>query len=333
MPQHEGPDTRDEEMSEATSRLMAAGTLLANGESLRGLAGGSRQRSVAVDTTPPEEVDIAIITVLPEEFAAVRQRLENPQLAAGLAERPNSYAWETATLPGRSGDYRVVLAMAGRPGNISGALVTVDTVERWHPRYVIMVGIAGGLAPGIALGDVVVSTTIYGYEYGKLLADKFQPRTAFVYATDGALVSSSKRMAVIGDGWRSSLSPHPEPFAPKVFHGEVASGEKVVDSRNASLFREILQVWPNLSAVEMEGAGAAGAIEALRSRQTIGFAMVRGISDIPPGTSVSGQPADAGVVQSRQRDKSKVIASDTAAAFVIHWITQGWPVLPKVRKE
>ena len=85
--------------------------------------------------------------------------------AQGTTRHPNRYSWELGEVssPGRLRTYRVVLAMAGAQGTSGGLLVVRETIETFHPSYVLLVGIAGGLGQ-VHRGDVVVSSHVYGYE-------------------------------------------------------------------------------------------------------------------------------------------------------------------------
>lgn len=275
-------------------------------------------------TGSDEPVDVAIITVLAEEYGAVHALLREPRHLPGTADDPNLYGWEIGRIDrvghaGGPGSYWVVLALAGRAGNVNASEATVATVLRWRPRYVVLVGIAGGLrVDDCTLGDVVVSSVIVGYEYGKL-EGVFQPRPHWVYRPDGALLASATRFKAVGGGWSDGLRAPPAP-APKVLIGVVAAGEKVVDDPTNPFFAAVEAAFPKLQAVEMEGAGAASAIEHLHARgQRVGFVMVRGISDMPR-TGVGSQSAE--------RDRNKLLACAAAARFTTRWIAEAWPVEP-----
>lgn len=274
----------------------------------------------AADTTG---TDILIVTVLREEYTAVLQLLSNTRPVQGRPDAPALYGWRTGTVarePG--GEYRVVLALTGSAGTVTASQAVVRSVERWKPRYVLLVGIAGGLPPdGCAVGDAVVSTKIYGYEYGKV-EDGFQPRPDWVYQVDGGLCTSAQAFVAANPGWCAGIVP-----APKVLFGPVASGNKVVDNPADPSFAAVLKHWPKLQAVEMEGAGAAAAIDELRTVGVhhVGFLMVRGISDMPrpPGER------DGAVAQTGERDANKRRACEVAASFAVRWIAAEWPVEPR----
>lgn len=270
----------------------------------------------AKETT--DAVDIAIVTVLDEEYRAVHELLRAARHLPGTDGAPNLYGWEAGHIDRADGlgSYRVVLALAGRAGTVSASEATVATALRWNPRYVMLLGIAGGLPiERCALGDVVISSVIYGYEYGKL-EGVFQPRPHWVYRSDGPLLASATRFAIVHPEWNAGLGDGP---APKALFGVVASGEKVVDDPTNAFFDAVQNVFPKLQAVEMEGAGAASAIDHLHARgKRIGFIMVRGVSDMP-------RPAQTGP-QAAERGRNKVRACAAAARFATRWIASGWPV-------
>ena len=127
------------------------------------------------------------------------------------------------------------------------------------------------------------------------------------------------------DGWRKRIAVNsPIECIPKVISGEIASGDMVVDDPTNAFFAQVLNMWPKIKAVEMEGAGVASAIEQAQSLGIpTGFMIIRGISDLPrAGGEFKG---------TNERDVWKIYASDTAAAFIVGWISDGLPMRPCVR--
>jgi nucleoside phosphorylase len=223
--------------------------------------------------------------------------------------------------------------MAGRAGNNSGVLVVKNTVERWNPRYVLLVGIAGGLPKdGLKKGDIVISNVIWGYEYGKI-EKSFVPRQDLTYQADAPLVTAAQALASKMPKWEAATGgpPQEQNAGPVIKVGPVASGDKVIDDVTNEFFQSVLKAFPRLMAVEMEGAGAAAAIQDVREAgKTVGFAMIRGISDMPrTEESKSGRPISD---QTKERDAWKQFASDAAASFAVHLIRSGWPVPPRSEK-
>jgi nucleoside phosphorylase len=286
-----------------------------------------------VPPPPPidfDRADIAIITMLEEEYRAACAILENGRPPRVKTNEVSQYAPEIGEVRARDGTYKVVVCLIAKQTPTNAAIATGSIVRRWKPRYVIGVGVAGGLPrEQLGLGDVVVSSVIFGYEYGKMEED-FSPRMDYTYQVDGALLAAAS--AVASSGWRDHITV-PKPSGngeTKMRPGAIASGDKVVDSTTSPYFQAVLEKWPKLLAVEMEGAGVAAAINALKDGGAseydshVGFLMVRGISDMirtkPATEPVAGQTAE--------RDNWKPYASAAAANFVAELIRRRWPVAP-----
>ena len=282
------------------------------------------------------KVDIALVTVIPEEYQAVRSALERHGCptthAAGTARQPNQYGWVVGELgAGPAPGYQLVVALAGLPGPTRMAEVVSTTIHRYNPRYVLLVGIAGGFPlDELARGDVALSSAIYDYEYGKI-SDEFRPRHDFTYQVDPSLLNSALALHARDRAW-TTLERPPRPSGttgvPKLLAGAIASGNKVVDNADNAFFASVLAAWPKLLAVEMEGAGAAAAIASAQSRGTIGFLMVRGVSDMPHLDRASAPVVQSAEGNKAERDVWKRYAAATAAEFTVHWILHGWPVPP-----
>jgi nucleoside phosphorylase len=277
-------------------------------------------------------MDVAFITVLPQEFEAVLRLLKNSRRAVPKENISNDWAWHLGEIDSPAyGHYRAVVAFAGNAGTTNAVNVTRDTVERWQPRFVLLVGIAGGMPVGdIEKGDVVVSKLIWEYEYGKI-ENGFAPRVDLMYPSEPRLVRSAEILPVLQPEWSTimrELKPSGVRSSPRVRVGVVASGNKVVDNLSDSFFQRVRQKVPNLMAVEMEGAGAASAVREMRGRYGAEFVMIRGISDMPLSDSISTSRDTS--AQTTERDRWKAFASDAAASFAIKLISMGWPTPPRL---
>jgi hypothetical protein len=171
----------------------------------------------------------------------------------------------------------------------------------------------------------VVSKVITAYQYGRI-GKRFKPRHEFTYRCDGGLVAAAQAYA---NDWRK------QNVGVRVLFGTVASGDALVDDVSEGFFRDVLDAWETIQAVEMEGAGAAGAIEACAAEgASVGFLMVRGISDTPQGylkpSDGDVKPAEVEVsaIQSKDRDEWTERAACVAAGFVHGWISSSWPAAP-----
>jgi nucleoside phosphorylase/tetratricopeptide (TPR) repeat protein len=291
--------------------------------------GEARAQIRALPGPPADVIDIAIITALEEEYTAVRERLTDwREVVADGGQYPNVYGWVTGKIPKADGTgaYRVVVAWAGSSGNVRTAITTLKTIDRWQPRYLLFCGIAGGL-PKEALrqGDLVLSQSVWYYEYGKVDQGTFKPRHRDSFRVDPGLLSSARTFNSANAAWkRCGVVPPASEHDPKLVVGMIGSGEKVIDDRAPDFVRAVLEERPELRAIEMEAAGACQAVETANAEgKQVGFLMVRGISDMP------GAGSHAAAAGTTVRDNWKPYVCALAAHFIVSWVAASWPALPR----
>ena len=110
---------------------------------------------------------IGIIGAMEEEVTLLRDKIENRQtLSLGGCE----------IYTGQLNGVDVALLKSGI-GKVAAALGATLLLERCKPDVIVNTGSAGGLAPTLKVGDIVVSdearyhdadVTAFGYEYGQL---------------------------------------------------------------------------------------------------------------------------------------------------------------------
>src|ERR1043165_7732648 len=147
--------------------------------------------------------DLVILTVLPEEYAAVLACLREPNLIPGTTIAPNTCAWRLGTIDAShyGASFQVVVGM-GTPTTMFGALAASLAIAWFDPRYVAFVGIAGGFdQDGQRHGDVAVSSVVTAYEYGKVDTGGFAPRGSFTYRCNEALVRATDATRATGARW------------------------------------------------------------------------------------------------------------------------------------
>jgi len=270
--------------------------------------------------------DVVILTVLPEEYDAICNKLQNLSRWPGDKESNNIYAWQMGIVPSSTNPstaYSVVVGMIGRAGTKKSTAATIEAIHLWKPRYFFFVGVAGGLSD-LTKGDVIIADIIHGYEYGKIDDKGFLPRDNWTFPTDGGLFTGAIAYALRTDWHRLIKLTPPIVCNSNTITGEVASGDKVVDDPTDSFFNKVLLAYPKVKAVEMEGAGAGEAIEQAHAHgKAIGFMMIRGISDLPRQMEDNDEKRGT-----QERDDWKPYAADAAAAFAIGYIASGLPIPP-----
>ncbi|WP_166919784.1 5'-methylthioadenosine/S-adenosylhomocysteine nucleosidase family protein [Flavobacterium poyangense] len=240
-----------------------------------------------------EKNKILIMTALGLEFEAVKKYISNVQVethpSTGSIYNSGKYI---------SGDkvFSVLLVETGA-GNVRAADETGRAIEYFNPDYTFFVGIAGGIKD-VALGDVVASSKVIGFEVGKD-DEEFKPRFDTV-PSSYILEQLAKHVKREGK-WTDKLT---EDNKPNSFVLPIAAGEKVVSSTRATTFNYIKRYCSDAAAVDMEGNGY---LIAARPFQAHGIE-VRGISDLIENKEESDAAG------------SQPVAAANAAAFTFEMI-------------
>jgi nucleoside phosphorylase len=269
-------------------------------------------------------VDIAVLTAKVDEYQAFYKLLERPVQWLPDDGTPSLYAWTVGTLARVNdvGAYSVVLGVTHEQTNVPATLAAFATFEQFKPRYIVFMGIAGGLDAALRKGDVLIADYVRGYEYGSVSEDGFHPRPQFQEATDLALRTSAYTFAKLNEWWKACGTLPEGCQPPVVVDGGLASGDKVIEHVDEGFFERVVKSDGWLRAIDMESAGVAALIRHLRDRgAVVGLMIVRGISDTPHSAADGGSNRDT-------RRQWTLWASTTAAAFLTQFIKNAFPIRP-----
>ena len=262
-------------------------------------------------------IDFVIITPLEEEREAMLAHLGKPNRLPPANDDIRVYY--PATIPvtftdGMASEYDVVLTDLLGMGRVEAANAVGDAIRRWRPRYIILVGIAGGLSKaGVQVGDVLISEQIADYELQKLTQEKTLTRWS-IHRASPALLAAAKQLRP--EDWQSFIhEQRPQPGVPQRHFGPICTGDKVVAN---GLLDQYHEVWTKLIGVEMEAGGVASA--AFQAASAPGFLMVRGVSDLADPDK-----------DKAQIESWRAYACDVAAAYVEAFLKSG-PVVPISRE-
>ena len=227
---------------------------------------------------------VVILTALDLEYDAVRRHLTDI--------RPHVHHAGTRFETGRvaDGTCRVVLGLVGK-GNGSSAVIAERAMTEFDPPAVLFSGVAGGLWPGIALGDIVVASHVYAYHGGTSEDDglKSRPRAWDIPHAADQIAHHLHRS---GEWARRRTAGTP---LPTVRFGPIAAGEVVLDSVTSAEADWIRRHYNDAVAVEMEGAAVAQVCH----DYGIPFAAMRTISDRADDTAHADFPKFVSEVASR----------------------------------
>jgi nucleoside phosphorylase len=258
-------------------------------------------------------VDFVIVTPLAEERDAVLARLPGQRkLPPSEHDIRTYYAAEVPVLFPDStvAQYSVIVLPLARMGNTDATSATSDAIRRWQPRYVLLVGIAGGVQKaGVNLGDVLLADQVADYERQKVTPDGSSIRWQ-VHRVDQRLLIAAQNFRA--DKWQETSARRPNRRPPEVHFGPICTGDKVI--ADMSLTEQFREVWAKLIGVEMEAGGVANA--ASQAVRAPGFFMVRGVSDLADPRK-----------ESRTIRRWRKYACEIAAAWTIEFLKSG-PVPP-----
>lgn len=252
----------------------------------------------------PQKPDFFILVIIDKEFEAVKNMfsLKEPVFKKGRYYHPGT----VTTKDGRN--YSVVCHQIYDQGNISSAIAATAVLNNFEPKFLLVVGIAGGVdcrEDELSLGDVVYSTRVDYYELKKEIGGKIKDRSIAMGDASPLLLGVCRNVRQLIEGKDLSESPPIKKSGhPKALPGIILSGEKLLADENSPRLKDILTEHDRALAVEMEGAGVSRAALEESTHCEAKFLDIRGISDF----------CNAGDNQ-KTRDSWRPYASLSAAFF------------------
>jgi adenosylhomocysteine nucleosidase len=213
-------------------------------------------------------VTIGLICAIPQELAHLRD-----VMADSHSEDSAHAVFHTGTIDGHD----VVLAGSGM-GKVNAAIVTTLLADRFGCRAVVFSGVAGGLDPQLAIGDIVVADLIVQHDAGIVenehirtyqpgYAPIINPTDRLGYPADPELLARVKQrleqVSVPG----------------QIVYGTVLSGDQYL---NCDATRDRLLLELGGKAIEMEGGAVAQVCEAFG----IPWVVIRALSDLAGGNAL-----------------------------------------------
>jgi adenosylhomocysteine nucleosidase len=213
-------------------------------------------------------VTIGLICAIPQELAHLR---------AILADARSTEAAHTIFDSGTIDGHDVVLAGSGM-GKVNAALVTTLLADRFDCRTIVFTGVAGGLDPRLAIGDIVVADLLIQHDAGVVENGRVRtyqpgyvpvinPTDRLGYPVDAELL----------DRVRQRLADVSIPG--QIVYGTVLSGDQYL---NCETTRDRLRSELGGQAIEMEGGAVAQVCESFG----IPWLVIRALSDLAGGNAL-----------------------------------------------
>lgn len=214
---------------------------------------------------------MAIVSALHEELAAVLDLMPDEQ-----QQRVGGRTYWRGHLYGQE-----VVAVLSGIGKVAAATTATALIERFGVQRIVFTGVAGGLAPGVRVGDVVVAQQFLQHDMD---ASPIFPRHEVPGYGRSTFEADADLTAQLAQACEQVLREMPvrlgsdvlQSFAmdaPRCHQGLLVSGDRFVSTTAES--RALCDELPRALAVEMEGAAFAQVCH----DYGVPLAVVRTISD------------------------------------------------------
>jgi adenosylhomocysteine nucleosidase len=217
---------------------------------------------------------IGLICAIPQELVDLRAALEHDRRT-----RIGGFDFDQ----GRLDERRVVLAEAGI-GKVNTATVATLLAARFEAGILVFSGVAGGLDPALAIGDVVIAERAIQHDAGVIEQELlhpyqaghvpfFNPTRELGYATDPDLLGRVRARLEGLELTPLSAAAGGSGRRPKLVYGTILAGDQFI---HCEATRERLHREFDAQAVAMEG----GALAQVAERLGVPWLEIRALSDL-----------------------------------------------------
>jgi nucleoside phosphorylase len=212
-------------------------------------------------------IDFAVIATLDEEYNAVKEvfQLQEKDLKS---EKNFTYYYKKIE------EFGIAFFKLTQRGNMNSASQTTEIINNFNPKYIILVGIAGGVKKNINLGDVAISDNVEYYEYKKVAQKKHNHDQLLSHHLLRTLETLFSMLEKSGKIKIKTSRPDGKPKEEtKVVHGLILSGE-TIQSGKLQIPQTYLEKNPIAFETEAGGVG-----EAIYNTNRSEYIVIKGISD------------------------------------------------------
>jgi adenosylhomocysteine nucleosidase len=204
-------------------------------------------------TGSSNQTRLGIVSAMHEELAAVLDRIPGTRCERAAGRDFYSGCWHG----------RAVVAVLSRMGKVAAATTATALIERFGVTEMVFTGVAGGLGPGVKIGDVVVARDFLQHDLD--VSPLFPRYEVPLYGRARFPADTQLTQRLAQAAARALADPAqllgPAPLrqfhlsSPVLHQGLVLSGDRFIATRaDSAALRAAL---PDALAVEMEGAAIA----------------------------------------------------------------------------
>jgi adenosylhomocysteine nucleosidase len=217
---------------------------------------------------------VGLICAIPQELIDLRAALAHDERT-----RIGGFDFDRGRLDGRP----VVLAQAGI-GKVNAATVATLLAVRFDAQVLVFSGVAGGLDPDLAIGDVVIAERAIQHDAGVIEEERlhpyqaghvpfFNPTRELGYASDPDLLARVRARLKGLELAPLSAAAGGSGRRPKLVYGTILAGDQYI---HCEATRERLHRGFQAQAVAMEG----GALAQVAERLGVPWLEIRALSDL-----------------------------------------------------
>lgn len=155
--------------------------------------------------------DVAIICAVDNEIDALKYAFRDNDFKR-INFRSDTTDYYLANIKANDKNLKIVYTQQREMGMAAASTLSLNLIHHFHPKYLIMVGIAAGIGTEKNLGDIIVATEVWNYSSGKYITGEngdiiFSPDPKHIIL-DSRIESILKRdytqqLFNIRKGWRN----------------------------------------------------------------------------------------------------------------------------------
>lgn len=269
------------------------------------------------------QIDIFILVTDRATGDEVLGRLQGVEHVPAL--QAGQMTWSRGHLAGmRDGSvYSIVVGQLGAQDDLTTKMIMQNAASIWRPRYILILGTAPAVAYDEPRGAVGLVTLTCGFDldrYEKSQDSGKCHRSDTGLFTAALSIADQWEAAAENDSSRAGCSPA------RVLKLATLSGNREIGPGFVKTATELSEDLHRGLIMEREGIFVAKAVQRLRhkTRQPIGFLMIRGVSEVRvPGTWRETVP---GADEQDQQRLGETCAAHDTVDFTVELIRNRWPV-------